>query len=228
MIAVMAAMTEEMAPLRDGAEAREVYRNRVVKIWQTGDSALLLVQTGIGKVNAACAAALTIEKFAPAAIINIGSAGGFAPNVRLGDIVVGTEALYSDADATCFGYAPGQIPKMPPVYPADEGLLRLAEQLAKEPEFAGIVRFGAILTADAFMSDPALAQRLARLFPTAFAADMEGAAIAQAAYQCGTPCLNLRSISDIAGDNAAQSFDANLDQAARTAAGFFTRLARSI
>lgn len=229
MLAVLAAMTEEMAPLRAGAAYTEVYQNRVVRIQQTeGAKPLLLVQTGIGKVNAACATALVIEKFRPQAIVNIGSAGGFAPHVRLGDIVVATEALYSDADATCFGYAPGQIPKMPPAYPAGNKLLELARQLAGDAEFAGRVRFGAILTADSFMSDPQLAAKLTRLFPQAYAADMEGAAVAQAAWQLNVPCLNLRSISDIAGDDAAKSFDENLAQAAARAASFFRRLAAVI
>lgn len=229
MIAVLAAMQEEMAPLRAGRSITEVYRNRVVRIQQTeGDNPLLLVQTGIGKANAAVACALTIEKFAPRAVINIGSAGGFAPNARLGDIVVGTESLYSDADATCFGYNPGQVPKMPPAYPAAEALLQAARSLAEEAEFAGIVRFGPILTSDSFMSDPSRVRSIMQNFPQAYASDMEGAAVAQAAYLTDTPCLNLRSISDIAGQNAAESFDANLEQAAKRAADFFVRLAAAI
>lgn len=229
MIAVLAAMTEEMAPLRNGAEVTELYANRVVRIQQTvGENPILLVQTGIGKVNAAVATALVIEKYHPEAIINIGSAGGFAANVRLGDIVVGTDCLHSDADATCFGYAMGQVPKMPPTYPADEALLAAAHKLADEPQFAGLVRFGTIITSDTFMSDPALATRLISTFPQAHAAEMESAAVAQAAYDMGTPCLILRSISDIAGDNAAETFDNNLELAADRAAAFFSALAAAI
>lgn len=229
MIAVLAAMTEEMAPLRDGANVTEVYSNRVVRIQQTeGENPILLVQTGIGKVNAAVATALVIEKFHPTAIINIGSAGGFAANVRLGDIVVATDCLHSDADATCFGYAPGQVPQMPPAYPADERLLALARSLADDERFAGLVRFGTIITSDAFMSDPERARQLIATFPNAHAAEMESAAVAQAAYDMDTPCLILRSISDIAGDNAAETFDNNLEQAADRAAAFFTALAAAI
>lgn len=229
MLAVLAAMTEEMAPLRNNAEVRELYSNKIVRIQQTvEEKPILLVQTGIGKVNAATATALVIEKFAPEAIINIGSAGGFAANVRVGDIVVGTDCLHSDADATCFGYAMGQVPKMPPNYPADDALLAIAHKLAEREEFAGLVRFGTIITADSFMSDPALAKRLIATFPQAHAADMEGAAVAQTAYVMDTPCLNLRSISDIAGDDAANSFDNNLEQAADRAAAFFRAIAAAI
>lgn len=229
MIAVLAAMTEEMAPLRNGAEVTELYSNRVVRIQQTvGEKPILLVQTGIGKVNAAVATALVIEKFHPSAIINIGSAGGFAANVRLGDIVVATDCLHSDADATCFGYAPGQVPKMPPTYPADEKLLALARTLADDERFARLVRFGTVITSDAFMSDPELAKRLIATFPQAHAAEMESAAVAQAAYDMETPCLILRSISDIAGDNAAETFDNNLELAADRAAAFFSALAAAI
>ena len=229
MIAVLAAMTEEMAPLRGALQVETVYRNKVVHIQQTvGNAPMLLVQTGIGKANAAAAAAIVINQFAPKALISIGSAGGFAPHVCIGDIVVGTEVLYSDADATCFGYHLGQVPKMPATYPADEALLTKAQHLAADGEFAGHIRFGQMLTSDSFMSDPARVAGLTAQFPQAYGSDMEGAAIAQAAYQCGVPFLNLRSISDIAGDDAAKSFDDNIDLAAKRAAQFFVRLAAAI
>lgn len=229
MIAVLAAMTEEMAPLRASARVEEVYSNKIVRIQKTvSDKPVLLVQTGIGKVNAAMATALLIEKFAPKAIVNIGSAGGFAPNVSVGDIVVGTDCLYSDADATCFGYAMGQVPKMPPCYPADENLLKIAQGLAENADFCGLVRFGTILTSDSFMSEPTVAKRLITLFPQAHAADMEGAAVAQVAHVMNTPCLNLRSISDIAGDDAANSFDNNLEQAAERSTAFFKAICAAI
>lgn len=229
-LAVLAAMPEEVAPLRavlpEGQGLEEVYRNRVVHIWQ-GELAgreLLLVQTGIGKANAAAAAAIVLNRFAPAALLNFGSAGGFARSLNFGDVVVGEECLYSDAEATCFGYAPGQVPQMPPAYPADRSLLAAARAVAEEAEFAGHLRFGPILTSDAFMSDPERADRLRRLFPAALASDMEGAAIAQIAYTMDTPFLNLRSISDIAGDNADASFDENLELAAGRSARFLQAL----
>lgn len=229
MIAVLAAMAEELAPLRGELAAQEVYTNKVVKMWRTeGERPLLLVQSGIGKANAAAAAAIVIERFAPRALINIGSAGGFAPHVKVGDVVVGTEALYSDVDATCFNYRLGQVPQMPPVYPGDPALLAAAKALAAADEFAGRVAFGPILTSDSFMSDPARVAGIMAAFPQAFASDMEGAAIAEAAYQCGVPFLNVRSMSDIAGDEAARSFDENLELAAARAAEFFRRLAAAI
>jgi adenosylhomocysteine nucleosidase len=96
------------------------------------------------------------------------------------------------------------------------------------PEFAGIVRFGRILTSDSFMSDPERVRRAAAAFPEAFASDMEGAAAAQAAYNLEIPFLNVRSISDIGGEDAAQSFDENIDLAAERAARFFSLLVEEI
>ncbi len=87
----------------------------MVHIEQAGD--LLLLQSGIGKANAAAACALLFQLFKPAALLNIGSAGGFAHDLHFGDVVVATELLYSDADATCFNYRLGQVPQMPPTYP---------------------------------------------------------------------------------------------------------------
>lgn len=228
-LAVLAAMPEEIAPLQQAmklAEAEEAYGNRVVHIWQgrLSERPVLLVQTGIGKANAAAAAAIVLERFAPRALLNIGSAGGFARDLHFGDVVVGTECAYSDAEATCFGYAPGQVPQMPAAYPAAPELLAAARELAGEVEFAGHLRFGPILTSDAFMSDPALADRLRKVFPRALASDMEGTAIAQIAYTYGAAFMNLRSISDIAGDQAEKSFDENLELAAGRASRFLQAL----
>ncbi len=217
-IAVMTAMTEEMEPLRANLQTEEVFQNKVVHIWQADN--LLLLQAGIGKANSAAATALLLQLFAPAALINIGSAGGFSNRLHFGDVVVAEETLYSDVDATCFNYRLGQVPQMPPAYPADAGLLALARTIAEQPEFAGLIHFGQVLTSDSFMSSPQLADRLRQTFPQALASDMEAAAAAQIAYTFGTPFLNLRSISDIAGQQAAQSFDDNLDLAANRAVSF--------
>lgn len=217
-IAVMTAMTEEMEPLRAQLKPEEVFHNKVVHIWQADE--LLLLQAGIGKANAAAATALLLQLFAPAALINIGSAGGFANRLRFGDVVVAEEMLYSDVDATCFNYRLGQVPQMPAIYPADAELLALAKNIAEQPEFNGLIHFGQVLTSDSFMSSPQLADRLRQTFPQALAADMEAAAAAQIAYTFGTPFLNLRSISDIAGQQAAQSFDDNLELASNRAVSF--------
>ena len=217
-IAIMTAMPEEMEPLRALLQPKEIYHNKVVHIEQAGD--LLLLQSGIGKANAAAACALLFQLFKPAALLNIGSAGGFAHDLHFGDVVVATELLYSDADATCFNYRLGQVPQMPPTYPADPQLLAAAQATAQLPRFAGHIRFGQVLTSDIFMSSPSLADRLRQEFPQALASDMEGCAAAQIAYTFGTPFLNLRSISDIAGEEAAASFDDNLELAANRAVDF--------
>lgn len=109
---------------------------------------------------------------------------------------------------------------MPPTYPADPQLLAAAQATAQLPRFAGHIRFGQVLTSDSFMSSPSLADRLRQEFPQALASDMEGCAAAQIAYTFGTPFLNLRSISDIAGEEAAASFDDNLELAANRAVDF--------
>ncbi len=128
-IAIMTAMPEEMEPLRALLQPKEIYHNKVVHIEQAGD--LLLLQSGIGKANAAAACALLFQLFKPAALLNIGSAGGFAHDLHFGDVVVATELLYSDADATCFNYRLGQVPQMPPTYPADPQLLAAAQATAQ-------------------------------------------------------------------------------------------------
>ena len=69
---------------------------------------VVLVQSGIGKVASALATALLIQHFKPTAVINTGSAGGFDPELNVGDIVISTEVRHHDVDVTAFGYEIGQ------------------------------------------------------------------------------------------------------------------------
>ena len=84
---------------------------------------VVLVRSGIGKVQAGVTTALLIVEFGVDHLINSGSAGGIGEGLHVGDVVFSTGAAYHDADATAFGYLPGQLPQQPQIYPADEELL---------------------------------------------------------------------------------------------------------
>ncbi|MFV0412346.1 MAG: 5'-methylthioadenosine/adenosylhomocysteine nucleosidase [Oscillospiraceae bacterium] len=222
-IAVMAAMEEELVFLRQQLVFEQVYKKGPL-VLQKGfykEIPLFVVQSGIGKANAAMAAAALLERNRPGALVQVGTAGGLGENLLVGGLVVGTEALYSDIDATCFGYQPGQVPQMPPRYLADPKLLKVARAAAQKANLAHGVCFGPILTSDSFMHSPERVAAVKGAFPGAKASDMEGAAAAQVAFAYGVPYLNIRAVSDLAGQNAAQSFRANLSLAAQNAAAFF-------
>ena len=174
---------------------------------------VVLLKSGIGKVNAAMSTAILLEKYAPTAVINTGSAGGFSPELKVGDVVISTEVVHHDVDVTIFGYAYGQVPNLPPTFKADEKLIAVAEEAAKKIEDVQVVQ-GLIATGDSFMNDPERVQFVRNKFPELQASEMEAAAIAQVAHQFGIPFIIIRALSDIAGKESNISFDAFLETAA--------------
>lgn len=92
----------------------------------------VLLKSGIGKVNAAMSAAILLEKYKPDAVINTGSAGGYNPNLNIGDLVISNEVRHHDVDATAFGYEYGQVPRMPAAFKADPALMEAALKASKK------------------------------------------------------------------------------------------------
>lgn len=178
---------------------------------------VVLLRSGIGKVNAAIATTVLLHKYAPDYVINTGSAGGFNDELSIGDVVISTEVCHHDVDVTVFNYEYGQVPGLPATFVADEMLLEIAAKSAEEISSVKVVK-GLIATGDSFMNDADRVKFVQEKFPSLQAAEMEGAAIAQVAYQFGTPFVVIRSLSDIAGEESNISFEQFLDTAARNSA----------
>lgn len=155
----------------------------------------ILAITGIGLANAAAgtARALTFAGDADL-VIAAGTCGGLHEDIEVGDIAVATEAIYSMADATAFGYAPGQVPGMPVSYFA-----------ARVGELSVASKSGRVISADAFIT-AANVDAARERFPEAIATDMETAAMAQTCFAAGVPWVSLRAVSDLCGPAAGQDF----------------------
>ncbi len=177
------------------------------------NQSVILLKSGIGKVNAAMAATILHERYQPEYVINTGSAGGFASQLEVGDIVVSTKVAYHDVDVTAFNYEYGQIPGMPTMYTADQNLVDEAMEAVGEATHANAAK-GIIATGDAFMQDQARVDFVREKFPEMIAAEMEAAAITQVCYKYGTPFVVIRALSDIAGKTSSISFDQFLGKAA--------------
>lgn len=179
---------------------------------QLDDNDVVIVQSGIGKVAAALATAILIDKFHPDYIVNTGSAGGFDPSLKVGDIVVSSEVRYHDVDVTAFGYEIGQLPANPAAYIPHETLVTAAKACIDGLEDIQTM-VGLITTGDTFMTkDDDIAKARAN-FPTMAAVEMEGAAIAHTCHQFNVPFVIIRSLSDIAGKESPTSFDEYLETA---------------
>lgn len=221
-IAIITAMEEEMAPFR--SQSQITVKTQVGKVIieevMYRDEPLILVESGIGKVNAAVAATLLIERYKPDLIINSGSAGAFASGLSVGDVIVATQYVYGDVDATCFGYEPGQVPQMPVKYDMNAAWLDMARQAATATDLPYFLDFGLVLTLDSFMSE---SERVEGIKST-----WAGHCTGRSAIW--NPLLAVKAVSDIAGHGSvtANSFDNNLDVAAKHAAHFTKLLVQQI
>ncbi|MGM9923692.1 MAG: 5'-methylthioadenosine/S-adenosylhomocysteine nucleosidase [Bacillus sp. (in: firmicutes)] len=214
-IAIIGAMEEEVQILRNKMEdvQQEVIAGCEFNVGTLDGVDVVLLKSGIGKVNAAMSTTILLEKYQPTAVINTGSAGGYAKNLEVGDVVISSEVVHHDVDATIFGYAYGQVPQMPPTYVADEKLIEASERAAEHIQGMQVAK-GLIATGDSFMNDPERVEFVRTKFQDLQAVEMEAAAIAQVAYQFGIPFVVIRALSDIAGKESNISFDKFLETAA--------------
>lgn len=209
-IGIIGAMEEEVTALREKLSDGKLLRKASMDFYSgtlNGVEAVV-VRSGIGKVNAGICTQILADVYGVDAVINTGIAGSLRAEINIGDIVISTDALQHDMDATGFGYEPGVIPQMETsCFRADEELLRKAEAACREavPEIQ--VFTGRVVSGDQFISDKAVKERIIGQFG-GMCTEMEGAAIAQAAYLNGIPFVIIRAISDKADDSATVDYPA--------------------
>lgn len=228
-IAIIGAMEEEVALLREKIDnpVQETIAGCEFTTGQMNGADVILLRSGIGKVNAAMSTTILLEKFKPNFVVNTGSAGGFNPELNVGDVVISTEARHHDVDVTAFGYEYGQVPRLPAAFEADNELVSIAEEAAKEITDIKVTK-GLIATGDSFMNDPKRVDAIRDKFTNLQALEMEAAAIAQVSYQFGTPFVIIRSLSDIAGKESDVSFEQFLEKAAVNSATLVMKIVSGI
>ncbi len=224
-VAVIGAMEQEVELLREaiGSAQQKMIAGIEFVEGVVGAHDVILVKSGIGKVNASMATTLLLETFKPDIVLNTGSAGGFDPTLEVGSVVVSSEVRHHDVDVTAFGYEPGQVPGLPAAYVADEKLIALAQQSIDEIGEHSYAT-GIFASRDSFMNNPDHVDKVRTLFPTMIAAEMEAAAVSQVCHQFGTPFVVIRALSDVAGKDAPISFDEFLPVAARHATEIVLRV----
>lgn len=208
MLGIIGAMEEEVAKLKEQMEDVEI-KTMAGMEFNCGTlkgSKAVVVRSGIGKVNAAMCSQILADHYHVDAIINTGIAGSLKNEINIGDIVLSTDALQHDMDATEFGYDPGQVPRLDVLsFPADQKLIELAKKCCQKvnPEIS--VFTGRVVSGDQFISDKEKKKWLIDTFHGS-CTEMEGAAIAQAAYLNNIPYLVIRAISDKADDSATVDY----------------------
>ena len=205
---IIGAMEEEIALLKEKMEIEVVVKKASMEFYQgrMNGREVVLVRSGIGKVNAGLCAQILVDVFNVNRLINTGIASSLKAEINIGDIVISSDALQHDMDARAFGYARGEIPRMDTVsFPADPELIRMAQAACREvnPEIQAFV--GRIVTGDQFVAGREVKEEIAS-WTDGYCTEMEGAAIAQAAYLNKVPFVIIRAISDKADDSATVDY----------------------
>ena len=177
------------------------------------DHDVVIVKSGVGKVNMAVCTQLLIDLYEVDILINTGIAGGLHRDIRVGDIVISSDAVQHDVDVTSRGFKPGEIPFMETsVFAADPELVSVAEQACRivNPDIGCFT--GRIVTGDQFISDDTKRAEIIEKFD-AVCVEMEGAAMAQVAVLNKVPFVIIRAVSDKADAEAGVRIEAFEDQA---------------
>ena len=228
-LGIIGAMTVEVALLKENMESMTVSTHAGMEFCEgklCGMNAVV-VQCGVGKVNAAMCAQILCSVFGVTHLVNTGIAGSLCADLDIGDLVVSRDAMYHDFDCVHFGYEMGKVPGMDVVaFPADAAMTELAFAAA-EAVNPGHTRVGRVASGDLFVArkeakDAIIAKT------GAFCTEMEGAAIAQTAYRNRVPFVILRAISDKADDSAEMDYPTFEAIAARRCAAVAMNLAKEL
>lgn len=210
MIGIIGAMEDEVAELKKSMDIEETVEIASLSFCKgkLSDREAVVVRSGIGKVNAAVCAQILADRFGVDVIINTGIAGSLDAKIDIGDIVISTDAVEHDMDASIFGDPVGQIPRMDTFsFPADDRLVKLAKEVNEKANPDIHTWTGRVVSGDQFVSSSEKKEELVRLF-NGKCTEMEGAAIAHAAYLNHISCVIIRAISDKADNSATMDYPA--------------------
>ena len=211
---VIAAQDEEIRPVLDALTAMATKPAKlacpIASAWVAASTHgnILIMRTGIGLVATANALGWAMARFTPKVVLSTGSAGGLAPDIKVGDVVVGTDYAYGNADATAFGYTRGQVPGQPPRF---TGATELLEHCTLD------LRMGLMLAGDSFITAKNIGP-MREDFPDALTTDMETTAAAQVCKAWDVPFISIRCVSDLCGPSADEDYHMELDHASEASA----------
>lgn len=208
-IGIIGAMSEEITYLKEKIEIVTT-KNVIGLDFHVGKycgNSIVLVISGIGKVNAAVCTQVLIDHFGVDYIINTGCAGAIHPELGIGDILISTDAVQHDMDVSALGDPIGTIPRLAESYfKADEMLVKLAQEAAAETAENYHVILGRVASGDKFIGTKEGKEHIKR-YVQGDCAEMEGAAIAHACWLNRIPFVIIRAISDSADEQANMSYE---------------------
>ena len=230
IIGIIGAMDLEVEKLIEAMEQKEeiTFGKRKFYKGKLEGTDVVLAKCGVGKVNAALTVQMMVDKFGITDIINTGVAGSLNEKIDIGDIVLATNAVYHDMEAIAFGYERGQVPQMDVFeFPTSKELIDIAEEACKKVNPDVKVFKGRVASGDQFIADKETKNCIVKYF-SPLCVEMEGAAMAHAAYVNNINCLIIRAISDKADDSAEMDYPTFEKKAAVHCAGMVREMMKHI
>lgn len=208
-IGIIGAMTVEVETLKQKMTNLRTSHKAQMTFFEgeLEDSPVVVVVSGVGKVNAALCVQILCDCYGVTHIVNTGVAGSLCAQLDIGDLVISTKAMYHDFDCSRLNpdYSVGQVPGLPVrAFAADDEMTQIAFKAAEQVH-PGHARMGIIASGDQFVSD--MTQKTKIIQDTeGICTEMEGAAIAHASWRNNIPFVVIRAISDKADDSAQMDY----------------------
>ena len=219
-IGIVIAMDEEREKIQECMEnvTNENVLGMDFYIGKISDKKCIIVQSGVGKVNAARTTQILIDNFNIEAVINVGSAGAANNKLNIGDIVIGKSLVQHDFDITAFGHPKGYISNAGQYFNSDNQLIEQMKKAIKKLDNIDFnILIGRIASGDIFCTDMNMKEKIRNKFE-ADAIEMEGAAIAQVCQLDNIPFIVVRGISDSPNGNNNITFEKYLEKASQRCA----------
>lgn len=226
MLGIIGAMEIEVETLKKNMSAPQITSMAGMDFYkgQIENKDVVVVKSGIGKVNAAICTQILVDKFNVDAVVNTGVAGSLNNDINICDIVLSICAVQHDMDVSPLGYEPGVIPDMETsLFEADRKLIDLAKNSIKEAGLDVNVFEGKVVSGDQFIATPEKKDFLKNTF-NGDCAEMEGAAIAHAASLNNVPFIVIRAISDKADGGATMDYPTFEKKAAENSIKLLTEM----
>ena len=192
-IGIIFALKEELDETKKIFDNETVHNIYNLKIYECKKDKVIcfLIESGMGKVNAARSTQILIDKMNVDYVVNVGVAGSISKKVNKCDIVIGNKLIQHDYDASMLGFEKGEIPGIGKYINCDQNLVEIAKSVKMETNVVN----GIISSGDIFVSEEKMGSKINKKFK-ALCVEMEGAAVAQVCYLCNVPFLVIRAISD--------------------------------
>lgn len=228
-IGIIGAMELEVATLKNLMKTDKIVTKAGMDFYEgtLEGVSVVVVQCGIGKVNAGMCVQILADLFDVTHVVNTGVAGSLNAKLDIGDILISREAVQHDFDVSPLGYELGQIPGVDTwSFAADKDMAVAAEAACRKVNSDINVLQGRVVSGDQFIAGKEIKEKLVNVFK-GDCAEMEGASIAQAAYLNNIPFLVIRAISDKADNSAEMDYPTFEKQAAEHCAKLVVEFVRN-